>query len=116
MRVLHLLVSGGIGGIEVLMRNYAMYSIHDNHFLFAWAGGRIAEELVDVGCKVTVLNKENQGSFFVLKSILEICKEEKIEVVMVHHEAPLLRGALCTIKIAFPHIKLISYVNVCLLI
>ena len=111
MRVLHLLVAGGVGGIEVLMKDFALYSMHDNHFLFAWSGGKIAEEIQKNGSKVTILNKEKQGSVYVLKTILEICKEDKIEVVLVHHEAPLLRGALCLIKVFFPSIRLISYVH-----
>ena len=111
MRVLHLLVAGEIGGIEVLMRDYALFSSHENHFLFAWSGGAIAEQIEKSGSKVTVLNKEKDGSCHILKTILNICKNEKIDSVMVHHEAPLLRGALCLVKIMFPRIRLMSYVH-----
>jgi len=111
MRVLHLLVAGEIGGIEVLMRDYALFSSHENHFLFAWSGGTIAEQIEKSGSKVTVLNKEKDGSCHILKTILNICKNEKIDAVIVHHEAPLLRGALCLIKILYPSVRLISYVH-----
>lgn len=41
MNVLHLLASGGVGGIEVLCREYAKYSEHNNVFVFLLGKERI---------------------------------------------------------------------------
>ena len=45
MNVLHLLVAGGHGGIEVMMRNYSLHAKHNNYFCFVWEGGIIADEM-----------------------------------------------------------------------
>ena len=91
MKVLHLMVSGQAGGIESLLRDYVNYSRHENLFLFAWAGGPVAEQIEKSGCRVIVMDKEKQGSRVVCRRILELCEQERVDAVVAHHEAPLLR-------------------------
>lgn len=111
MKVLHLLVAGNIGGIEVLMKNYAMQSDHDNIFAFVWAGGPVADELDQKGIPVIVLNKEQSGTVCTLKQIIEICRKENVDVVVSHHSAPLLKIALICAKLAVRQIEIITYAH-----
>ena len=44
MNIVHLQLSGGIGGISVLTRDLAGISDHNNIFYFLFEGGVIADE------------------------------------------------------------------------
>lgn len=111
MKVLHLMVSGRAGGIESLMRDYVLYSGHENLFVFAWAGGPVAEQIEKSGCKVFLMNKPEEGSRSVFTRILHICEEEKIDAILVHHEAPLLRLAAMFAGIRNPNIRVFCYAH-----
>lgn len=111
MKVLHLMVSGRAGGIESLLRDYVLYSGHENLFVFAWAGGPVAEQIEKSGCKVFLMNKPEEGSRSVCTRILRICENEKIDAILVHHEAPLLRLAAMFARIRNPKIKVFCYAH-----
>jgi glycosyltransferase involved in cell wall biosynthesis len=111
VKVLHLLVSGNSGGIEVLMKEYSVYSKHENVFLFAWDGGELAEEIEKNGSKIIILNQKKDGNIATLKKIFKICKEENIDVVVSHHSAPLFKIAIIYINIMLRRIKTIAYAH-----
>ena len=54
--VLHILASGNAGGIEVLCRDYSLFSENNNIFLFPWSTGEVTDEMVSNGNKVICLN------------------------------------------------------------
>lgn len=109
--ILHLCVSGDTGGIEKLMCNYSAYSHHNNYFCFVWAGGSVAEEMSSRGAKVICLGYARIGPWKALNRINEICKKNKITVVVAHHASTFLQGALLCAKLCFPKIKTIMYVH-----
>lgn len=111
MKVLHLLVSGNPGGIEVLMRDYAIHSENENIFLFVWGGGTIADEMKHKGLQTIVLDKNKDGTWHVLKKILEITDRENVDAVVSHHSAPLLKIALLCVKAAKHTVKTIAYAH-----
>ncbi|MDO5544248.1 MAG: glycosyltransferase family 4 protein [Eubacteriales bacterium] len=111
MKVLHLMVSGRAGGIESLLRDYVNYSRHENLFLFAWAGGPAAEQIEKSGCRIIVMDKEKQGSRAVCRRILEVCEQERVDAVVVHHEAPLLRISALLAKRRSRSIRVFCYAH-----
>lgn len=111
MKVLHLMVSGRAGGIESLLRDYVEYSRHENLFVFAWAGGPVAEQIEKSGCRVIVMDKEKQGARAVCGRILELCDTEGVDVIISHHAAPMLRLVAMTAKLKNPKMKVICYAH-----
>ena len=111
MRVLHLLASGGIGGIETLIRNYAGYSQNENYFLFAYEGGIIADELAAMNKNVLHAPDGARGSIKILKWILSMCKELKADTIISHHSSPVFKVVLMCVKIMMPHIRVFAYAH-----
>lgn len=111
MNVLHLLVSGGTGGIEILMKNYAQNSTHKNTFVFVWKSGEIAQLMEQNGVSVYVTNAGADGMLTTLKKIRHICMTEKINVVVSHNAAPLLKLALIYIKMTVPGVRVVAYAH-----
>ena len=105
------MVSGRAGGIESLLRDYVEYSRHENIFLFAWAGGTVAEQIEASGCRVIVMDKEKQGSRAIFRRILELCEEERVDAIIAHHAAPMLRLAAMAAKWKNPKRKVICYAH-----
>lgn len=105
------MVSGRAGGIESLLRDYVEYSRHENLFLFAWAGGPVAEQIEAGGSPVIVMDKQKQGTRAVCKRILELCDTERVDVIVAHHAAPMLRLAAMAAKLRSPRIKVICYAH-----
>ena len=111
MKVLHLLATGEIGGIETLIKNYDEYSQNDNIYLFVWGGGVIADELKNRGRKTIILNKTNRQFMEVFQNVVQICKEEKIQTIVVHHESPLLKLLIVGLKIKLSWLPVIAYAH-----
>ena len=111
MKVLHLMVSGRAGGIESLLRDYVEYSRHENLFLFAWDGGPAADQIESSGCRVVRMNQPREGSRAVCRRILELCEQDRVEAIVVHHEAPLLRIAALLARRRCPGIRVFCYAH-----
>lgn len=111
MNVLHLLVSGGIGGIEILMKNYAAHSKLNNIFVFTWKTGEIAEAMEASGVDTYATDAHKDGALVTLKKIRNICVNERIDVVVSHNSAPLLKLALLYIKLTVPHVHVVAYAH-----
>ncbi|MDF2883708.1 MAG: hypothetical protein K0R54_4268 [Clostridiaceae bacterium] len=99
MNILHLLISGGVGGIEILNKDIFLYSQHNNIYCFVHSGGQIADELARDLAKISILNNIKKYSIFKLIIMLQkICYSERIDKIVVHHASPILWGACCLIK------------------
>lgn len=109
MKVLHLMVSGEIGGIEVLMKNYSAHSVHENIFLFLWNGGEIAEEMKKENRDVRFFDIRKAGMFKTLAEIRRLCKNERIDVMMTHHNAPFLKLAILWLNLVAPAVRNVAY-------
>ena len=91
MKVMHLLAAGGTGGIETLCRDYAMYSMHENTFVFIWGhDGKTYIEMQKNGADVFQLNASKRSPMKTIKELEKIRKQREIEIVIVHHAAPLM--------------------------
>lgn len=111
MKVLHLLVSGNTGGIEVLLRNSCKLSIHENHYAFLWCGGQIYQEMTDSGVKTVLFDMDSDGVLKTLHSVVRYCRENNIDTVISHNSAPLLKIALVLIKLLIKDVKVIAYAH-----
>lgn len=118
MRVLHILTSGEIGGIEVLCKDFALYSKHKNIILLLWGEGSIADEMRSNGTEVINLHTSPRRILYTIKKLVAVCKKKNIEVIVIHHPAPLSHLCLLLIKLFLPQIRRIAYahsnaVNMC---
>jgi glycosyltransferase involved in cell wall biosynthesis len=88
--VLHLLTAGGVGGIESLIKDIAKFSTNKNIFCFVFAGGVIADEMKAEGADTIELNIGNSKHFIrFLKSFRKICVGKEVDIIIIHHPAPL---------------------------
>lgn len=93
MKVLHILASGELGGIEILARDIAKYSSSENIFCFVWKGGCIADEMLSKGADIRILGIKSNLSADVItayKQIQEIIRTENVGTVIFHHSAPIM--------------------------
>jgi len=111
MTILHILASGGIGGIETLCKDYATFSRNKNIVLVLWGAGCIAEEMRDQGIVVINLNSSKRDFFGMMKSVIAICKQENVETIVVHHAAPMAHILLMSIKNKYPDIRTVAYAH-----
>lgn len=111
MKVLHLLASGGAGGIETLCEDFSKYSQNDNIFLFVWFGGCIAEEIKKQEGRVIELNASKKDILGPFCRILELLKQEQIEVIMVHHASPVMHLYAMWAKKLCRGVKVIVYAH-----
>lgn len=91
MNVVHLQLSGGIGGISVLTRDIALKSNNNNIFYFLFEGGEIADRLKAEGSSVQVENDKNTGFIKAAKKFVDFCKRNKADVIICHTGSPVLR-------------------------
>lgn len=105
------MVSGRAGGIESLLRDYAGYSRQENLFVFAWDGGPVADEIEKSGCRVFRMREPEEGPWRVCRRIIDICKQEQVGAVIVHHEAPLLRLTALLARWRLPGLRVLCYAH-----
>lgn len=111
MRVLHLLASGGYGGIESLMRSYGKESKLDNIFVFVWGTGDIYGDMCNQGMNCVDLKEKNGKFLHTVKAIIRKCNEMKPDVVVTHHDVAQFKAVLMYLRIFNPKIKTIAYAH-----
>jgi len=111
MRVLHLLASGGIGGIETLIKNYAGYSQNENIYLFAFSGGVIADEMAAMKKEVIRPPEGMRGNVQRLKWILTCCRDCRAEMIVSHHSSPIFKIVLAYCSLFWPGVKTAAYAH-----
>ncbi|MDD3139853.1 MAG: glycosyltransferase family 4 protein, partial [Lachnospiraceae bacterium] len=87
MKVLHLLSTAAIGGLEVLCCDIAKQNSRENVFAFLFAGGPMEAQMQQIGVPVYAIYqtpKWNVGKR--IQSLSDICEKEKIDIVVVHNE------------------------------
>ena len=62
MNILHLLISGGLGGIETLCKNIVLTGKEKHYLCFLWEGGPVAEQLARQGKTVFLLGEKVYSS------------------------------------------------------
>ena len=91
MKVLHLLSSGGIGGIEVLIKDICLNSDWENHVCVLLFGGRLTEEMKDSGVTVFELYGGRLFSLRRLFKLLKLVRTERYDIVNIHHEGAIFQ-------------------------
>jgi len=111
MNVLNILASGDIGGIEILCKDIARLSKHSNYFCFVWRGGTVEKEMKNSGFKTVVLGVTSSISYKPIGQIVNICMENRIDVIIVHHPSPLLWAFIPLLKRRMKQIKIVLYAH-----
>ena len=109
--VLHILSSGNIGGIEMLCKSYAKYSRNNNIFLFPWNTGVVTDEMEKDGDCVIRLNAKQKNIIKTFRRIKEICIENNVQRIVIHHNAPALLLYIPSLQKAVPGIKVYMYAH-----
>lgn len=109
MKVIHLLLTGEPGGIEVLAQTIGLHSENENIMYFVFRGGAIADSMRNFGIPVVIAHtprfkwKKKIGEF------VRFCSEEKVDVIVNHMYSPVACCYVYALKRKLPHIKVLSY-------
>ena len=97
MKILNLLSSGGVGGIEQLCKNIGIYSEYDNTFCFLFEEGKIYEEMIENNIDAVSLVNYSKRKFNLTrwKKLCDLTKD--YDVITIHH---------CTIALQIYYILL----------
>ncbi len=97
MKVLNLLSSGGVGGIEQLCKNIGIYAKYENAFCFLFEEGKVYEEMKEKGEKVFSFVDKQHGKFTRnrWKMLCELASD--YDIITAHH---------CTIALQIYYILL----------
>lgn len=112
MKVLHLLSTGTIGGIEVLCRDMAVIAPQENIYVVMFKPGPIEEQIRQTGAKcydLCHISKYNTRKY--LRNLVEICREEKIDIVVIHHEGLTNAYYYMQLRKEMPELKYIRYMH-----
>lgn len=109
--VLHLLVTGGTGGIETLAREYCSRSSHNNYYMFLYRGGEISDDIQNLCGRATILDKKSYQFFGIYKKIEAFIRDNDISVVVSHHGVDFLWLYLYMIKKRMPEVSTIIYAH-----
>lgn len=112
MNVLHVLTEGKTGGIEVLCKDYAQYSRHNSTFVIFWGKDDvITRQMRQNGTDVIELDLPRGVRLEAIGHIHKICREKKIDVIVVHHSSPITHMIIYAVKLMNPAIKIVSYAH-----
>ena len=110
IKVLNLLTSGGVGGIEVLCREISSASNIENGYCFLFGEGLIYEQM----------KKDNKIVYSFGVEKLSIEKKQKLQkiakdynIIVIHHDDPFLQMYYLGLMKAYPKKKYISMVHHC---
>lgn len=111
MNVVHLQLSGGIGGISILSRDIVNISKHNNIFYFLFEGGIIADEIAEKGCTVKTVDDKDSSFSESAKKFLAFCREQKADVIICHSGAPITRYIFAYTKKHYKNAKYLLYLH-----
>ena len=113
MKVLNLLQSATVGGIEELCKNIAKIAIYDNAFVFLFQEGLIYEEMKNNGANVCSLSE--YGSKKINKKRLSALKKlaEPFDIIVVHHSALAIQMCYVYLKRIYPDKKFVLIAHSC---
>lgn len=109
MNIVHLQLSGGIGGISVLTRDLAKISENNNIFYFLFEGGVIADDMKKNGSPVHIENGRHFAFLSEAKKFTAFCKKNNADVIIAHTGAPICRFLALYAKKHMKNTKLLIY-------
>lgn len=111
MNVMHLQLSGGIGGISVLCKDINRLSNNKNYFYFIFEGGCVADEIQqDCGIVESPCEKHSAYLSGAIR-FAKYCKKHNIDVIICHTGAPICRFYLIIAKMLNKNAKTILYLH-----
>lgn len=111
IKVLHLLTSGGIGGIEILCKDIAKYSNCLNRFCFLFGEGTVYTQMKNSGCDVYSLINRRKLSIKKILCLIKIAKSS--DIIIVHHDDPYLHLYYLLLMKIYPKKKFVFMVHHC---
>lgn len=111
MKVLHILARGETGGLEILCKNIALKSDWENIVCFVCGGGTICDEMKEDEIPVKILNNNFLKIKKSVKQLVEICKNEKIDIVNLHDGGTHLQIVYLLMQKKLNNIKFIKTVH-----
>jgi len=109
MNIVHLQLSGGIGGISVLTRDLAKISNHNNIFYFLFEGGVIADDMQKNGSLVHIEDGRHFAFISEAKKFTVFCRQNHANVIIAHTGAPICRFLALYAKKHLKNTKLLIY-------
>ena len=114
MRVLNLLASGGIGGIETLCNNLDKNNTINSYWCFLFQGGRIANEIKERHPEKTYILEYNKKMVLkYINKVTKICKENKIDVIILHNTGTYCNLIFECVKRRIKNIKSVKFLHSC---
>ena len=113
MKILNLLAAGQTGGIEVLCQNIVVKSKEDNRICCLFGEGEIFDNLKEKGIKIFSTKSLNKNIFKIVKTIEKYCKDEKIDIIIVHHGGMTCNIIYLLLKRKLKNIKFVRYLHGC---
>ncbi|SDI72290.1 Glycosyltransferase involved in cell wall bisynthesis [Pseudobutyrivibrio sp. 49] len=111
MNVLHFLATGGTGGIESLIREYADKSELNNYYIVFWGGGANSNIMKERGCNVIELSYGKKQVIETYKALVKYVEKYKIDAIVTHHAAPAMWFYMSLLKNRFPNLKTYIYAH-----
>lgn len=109
--VVHLLAGGGTGGIEILCKDYAKYSKHNNIFVMLWYSGVISDEMKSQGNTVIELKAPKSSHLKNIKELQKIVEKYHVDTFIVHHASPILHLYMMAVKCKYRNLVSIAYAH-----
>lgn len=111
MKVIHLLLTGEPGGIEVLAYSIASQSQHDNIMWFLFRGGAVADQMKEAGIPVVISGTPRYRWGSSIREFIRYCRDEQVDVVVNHMDSPVACAHMMALKRAIPRIKMFGYLH-----
>lgn len=113
MKVLNILLGGGVGGIETLCKDIAKKATFENSFYFIRSEGIIYQEIKNEGVTVYSFDKYS-GSEISLERILALRECAKnYDLIVVHHNSLLTHFYYSVLKLLLPRKKYVFVAHSC---
>ena len=113
MKVLNLLASGGMGGIERLCKDIMEKTDFENRICFLFDEGKIYEEMKSKNLAVFSLKNRKKNINLIVKDIVEYCRKEKIDIITVHHGGIKCNIIYLLLMKKLPNVKFVRYLHGC---
>lgn len=111
MKILHILASGEVGGIEVLVKDFTKYSKHKNIVMFLFDEGPLAKEIELNGIETISMHAKSNNYISLVWSMITYCKDNDVDVVIEHHSSPIAHLFLLIVKKFIKNIRTIAYAH-----
>lgn len=111
MKVVHLLLIGEPGGIEMLTYSIAQHSENENIVWFLFRGGAVAEQMEASGIPVVIAGTPRYRWGKSIWKFIRYCREKKVDVVINHMDSPVTCAHVLALKRAVPQIKIFGYLH-----